>query len=286
MGTKPVRIDNRKHQKARRRRQTAATRAVVIVVVLVLVAVLAVAGITRHHKKTQRAQNDTSVQAVSQTGNGQEEQNGTDSAQGQQTSQTEAAGETLAGTQVQSVTAKGYAIQVVDGVTYIGGVMIANKSYSLPESYAPGDLLPEVKEAFAVMQKAAAAQGLNIYISSGYRSYSRQQTLYNNYVKSDGKALADTYSSRPGYSEHQTGLCFDLNTIDDSFGNTKESAWLEQHAQEYGFIIRFPKGKDAQTGYQYEPWHLRYLGVDMATKVYNSGLSLEEYLGITSEYAD
>ena len=141
-------------------------------------------------------------------------------------------------------------------------------------------------DAFLAMQKAAAAQGLNIYISSGYRSYSRQQTLYNNYVKSDGKALADTYSSRPGYSEHQTGLCFDLNTIDDSFGNTKESAWLEQHAQEYGFIIRFPKGKDAQTGYQYEPWHLRYLGIDMATKVYNSGLSLEEYLGITSEYAD
>ena len=141
-------------------------------------------------------------------------------------------------------------------------------------------------DSFLSMQKAAAAQGLNIYISSGYRSYSRQQTLYNNYVKSDGKALADTYSSRPGYSEHQTGLCFDLNTIDDSFGNTKESAWLEQHAQEYGFIIRFPKGKDAQTGYQYEPWHLRYLGIDMATKVYNSGLSLEEYLGITSEYAD
>lgn len=280
MGTKPVRIDNRKRQKARRRRQTAAARAAVLAAALVLVAVLVVAGIIRHHKKTQTVQNDTSAQTVSQT------ENSTDTVQGQQTSQTEAAGETLAGTQVQSVTAKGYAIQVVDGVTYIGGVMIANKSYSLPESYAPGDLLPEVKEAFAVMQKAAAAQGLNIYISSGYRSYSRQQTLYNNYVKSDGKALADTYSSRPGYSEHQTGLCFDLNTIDDSFGNTKESAWLEQHAQEYGFIIRFPKGKDAQTGYQYEPWHLRYLGIDMATKVYNSGLSLEEYLGITSEYAD
>ena len=267
MGTKPVRIDNRKREKARRRRQTAAARAAVLAAALVLVAVLVVAGIIRHHKKAQTVQNDTSAQTVSQTENG-------------------TAGETLAGTQVQSVTAKGYAIQVVDGVTYIGGVMIANKSYSLPESYAPGDLLPEVKEAFAVMQKAAAAQGLNIYISSGYRSYSRQQTLYNNYVKSDGKALADTYSSRPGYSEHQTGLCFDLNTIDDSFGNTKESAWLEQHAQEYGFIIRFPKGKDAQTGYQYEPWHLRYLGIDMATKVYNSGLSLEEYLGITSEYAD
>jgi LAS superfamily LD-carboxypeptidase LdcB len=162
MGTKPVRIDNRKRQKARRRRQTAAARAAVLAAALVLVAVLVVAGIIRHHKKTQ---------TVSQT------ENCTDTVQGQQTSQTEAAGETLAGTQVQSVTAKGYAIQVVDGVTYIGGMMIANKSYSLPESYAPGDLLPEVKEAFAVMQKAAAAQGLNIYISSGYRSYSRQQTL-------------------------------------------------------------------------------------------------------------
>ena len=160
MGTKPVRIDNRKREKARRRRQTAAMRAAVFAAALVLVAVLVVAGIIRHHKKTQTVQNDTSAQTVSQT------ENGTDTVQGQQTSQTEAAGETLAGTQVQSVTAKGYAIQVVDGVTYIGGVMIANKSYSLPESYAPGDLLPEVKEAFAVMQKAAAAQGLNIYISS------------------------------------------------------------------------------------------------------------------------
>jgi D-alanyl-D-alanine carboxypeptidase len=136
------------------------------------------------------------------------------------------------------------------------------------------------------MQKAAAKEGLNIYISSGYRSYNRQVTLYNNYVKSDGVALADTYSSRPGHSEHQTGLCFDLNTIDDSFGNTAESAWLEKHAQEYGFIIRFPKGKESYTGYQYEPWHLRYVGVELATKIYESGLSLEEYLGITSEYAD
>ena len=130
MGTKPVRIDNRKREKARRRRQTAAVRAAV------LAAALVVAGIIRHHKKTQ---------TVSQT------ENGTDTVQGQQTSQTEAAGETLAGTQVQSVTAKGYAIQVVDGVTYIGGVMIANKSYSLPESYAPGDLLPEVKEALSLI---------------------------------------------------------------------------------------------------------------------------------------
>lgn len=185
-----------------------------------------------------------------------------------------------------AVTSKGYKIEVIDGATYIEGVLIANKSYPLPSTYNPGDLTSEVKEAFSKMQKAAASEGLNIYISSGFRSYERQVTVYNSYVQKDGKELADTYSSRPGYSEHQTGLCFDLNSIDDSFGNTAESAWVDKHAHEYGFIVRFPKGKDSATGYQYEPWHLRYVGVDMATKIYNSGLSLEEYFGITSQYAD
>ena len=185
---------------------------------------------------------------------------------------------------ISTVSSKGYSIEVIDGITYVDGILIANKTYALPSSYAPGDITPEVKSAFAVMQQAAASQGLNLYISSGFRSYERQSTLYNRYVNADGKALADTYSARAGHSEHQTGLCFDLNTIDDSFANTPESAWLEQHAQEYGFIIRYGKGKENVTGYQYEPWHLRYLGVDLATKVYNTGLSLEEYLGITSEY--
>lgn len=186
----------------------------------------------------------------------------------------------------QEVTAKGFSIQLIDGITYVDGVLIANKTYGLPEDYAPGDLTDEVKAAFEVLQSAAAKEGLNLYISSGYRSYTRQQTLYNNYVSKDGKEKADTYSARAGHSEHQSGLCFDLNTIDDSFANTPESKWLEKHAQEYGFIIRYPKGKEPQTGYQYEPWHLRYLGVDLATKVYNSGLCLEEYYGITSEYAE
>lgn len=184
------------------------------------------------------------------------------------------------------VTAKGFSIQLIDGVTYVDGVLIANKTYGLPQAYAPGDLADEVKEAFEAIKNAAAKEGLNLYISSGYRSYTRQQTLYNNYVSKDGKELADTYSARAGYSEHQSGLCFDLNTIDDSFAYTPESKWLEKHAQEYGFIIRYPKGKEDKTGYQYEPWHLRYLGVELATKVYESGLCLEEYYGITSEYAE
>ena len=91
---------------------------------------------------------------------------------------------------------------------------------------------------------------------------------------------ADTYSARAGHSEHQTGLAFDVGKIDDNYGNTKEGVWLKNNAHIYGFIIRYPKGKEHITGYKYEPWHIRYLGVDIATKVYNKGVTLEEYLGI------
>lgn len=169
--------------------------------------------------------------------------------------------------------------------TYIQGILIANKTYALPKTFDPG-VDPEAKAMFDKMQKAAAQEGLNIYISSGYRSYSYQVKVYNSMVKAYGKKYADEVSARPGYSEHQTGLVFDLNTIDLSFGNTKESKWVDAHAHEYGFIIRYPEGKEAITGYSYEPWHLRYLGVENATKVFNSGLTLEEYLGITSKYPD
>ena len=121
-------------------------------------------------------------------------------------------------------------------------------------------------------------------MSSAFRSYDYQNTLYNNYVSWYGKEQADTFSARAGYSEHQTGLAIDVNTIDDSFAYTPEAVWLAQHAHEYGFIIRYPKGKESITGYQYEPWHIRYLGIETATAVYNSGLTLEEYLGIDSYY--
>lgn len=170
--------------------------------------------------------------------------------------------------------------------TYIQGILIVNKTYSLPPTYAPGDLDPAVKEQFAVMQKDAAALGLNLYISSGYRSYDYQKRIYNNNVAAYGVEKTDTFSARPGHSEHQTGLAFDLNTINDAFALTPESDWVKEHAHEYGFIVRYPEGKSHITGYKYEPWHLRYLGVDTATAVYNSGLTLEEYLGIDSVYAD
>lgn len=169
------------------------------------------------------------------------------------------------------------------GPTYIGGILIANKTYSLPTNYNPG-LDPTCKGQFDKLRKAAAAEGLNIYLSSGFRSYDYQKRIYNNYVRIHGQAKADTFSARPGHSEHQTGLAIDVNTVTDSFGATPEAAWLAAHAHEFGFIIRYPKGKEHITGYKYEPWHIRYLGVDTATKVYNSGLTLEEYLGITSCY--
>ncbi|MDO5339573.1 MAG: M15 family metallopeptidase [Eubacteriales bacterium] len=199
----------------------------------------------------------------------------------------------------KGTTSKGFKIQEINGATYIDGVLIANKTYALPQDFIPTNpdqpvnadrsstcLDKTLMSAWNTMLKDATANGLNIYIASGYRSYNYQVNVYNRYVKSDGVALADTYSSRPGNSEHQTGLCFDLNSIEDSFQYTNEGKWVNDNCYKYGFCIRFPKGKDSATGYQYESWHLRYVGVDLATKLYNNGdwLSLEEYFGITSEY--
>lgn len=184
-----------------------------------------------------------------------------------------------------TVTTSAVPVKNDSGVTYIQGILIANKTYGLPEDYNPG-LDSEAESAFNTLSEAAANQGLDIYLSSGFRSYETQVRIYESYVDSYGKESADTFSARPGYSEHQTGLVIDVNTIDDSFAGTPEAEWLAKHAHEYGFIIRYPKGKESITGYKYEPWHIRYLGVEKATEVYNSGLTLEEFLGIDSEYKD
>ena len=180
---------------------------------------------------------------------------------------------------ITGFTANNYPIYNIDGI------IIANKTYSLPESYNPGSLLAECETAFSKMKADAAKLGLSVYISSGFRSYASQKSIYNRYVNKDGKALADTYSARPGHSEHQTGLSIDLNTITQAFGRTREGKWVAQHCHEYGFIIRYPEGKSHITGYNYEPWHLRYVGVEAATKIAASGLCLEEYYGITSSYS-
>ena len=170
-------------------------------------------------------------------------------------------------------------------LTYFSGILVVNKTYALPADYAPG-VNADAQAAFDEMQADAAAEGLNIYISSGFRSYDYQAGLYQRYVDKDGKEEADRYSARPGHSEHQTGLAFDLNSIDVSFADTKEGKWILRNCYKYGFIIRYPADKEDITGYKWEPWHIRYLGKETAQSVYDSGLCLEEYLGITSQYAE
>lgn len=171
-----------------------------------------------------------------------------------------------------------------NGMTFVDGILIVNKTYSLPSTYAPG-VSAVAQNAFDEMVSAAAKDGITLYINSSYRSYDEQKNLYDGYAYERGTEEADKVSSRPGHSEHQTGLAFDVNTTELSFEGTPEAEWLANHCHEYGFIIRFPKGKEAETGYIYEPWHIRYLGKENAEKVYKSGLSLESYLGITSDYA-
>lgn len=173
----------------------------------------------------------------------------------------------------------------VTNATYIQGILIANKTYALPSDYNPG-VDPTANSALNEMINGAAADGVSLWIASSFRSYEKQAALYNNYVARDGKAEADRYSARPGHSEHQTGLAFDLNSLEQSFGETKEGKWIAANCWKYGFILRYPQNKEAQTGYMYEPWHVRYVGYDVAKNVYNSGLCLEEYLGITSVYSN
>lgn len=173
-----------------------------------------------------------------------------------------------------------------DGITYIDGILVLNKTYGAPENYGPGGLTEETQAAFDELCAAAAEDGLNIYLASGYRSYYTQQELYNDYVYTYGQDIADTFSARPGHSEHQSGLAIDVNTIDDAFGATPEAAWLAEHCHEYGFIIRYAEDKVDITGYKYEPWHIRYVGKEIAAEVSELGIALEEYLGIDSVYAE
>ena len=179
--------------------------------------------------------------------------------------------------------AEGHNVEVRNGITYIDGILIVNKSYSLPSTYDPGPD-NEAMEAFTRMANDSWGDGISLFICSGYRSYAEQEAVYNRYAGERGTDEADRVSSRPGHSEHQTGLAMDINTTEFSFEGTSEAVWLEEHCADYGFIIRFPKGKELQTGYEYEPWHIRYVGIENAKKIKASGLCLEEYLGISSHY--
>ncbi|TXK80065.1 D-alanyl-D-alanine carboxypeptidase family protein [Paenibacillus sp. N3.4] len=178
---------------------------------------------------------------------------------------------------------------------------LVNKQNSLPSDYEPSDLVyPDVafvfsekiekrkmrKEAAGALEKlfaGAKKDGISLAGVSAYRSYATQKSVFQRYVLKDGEEKAKTYSAVPGTSEHETGLAIDVTGSDgkcaaeDCFGGTKEANWLEKHASEYGFIIRYPKGKAAITGYQYEPWHIRYVGTDLSKEIVSKNVTMEEY---------
>jgi D-alanyl-D-alanine carboxypeptidase len=183
--------------------------------------------------------------------------------------------------------------------------VIVNKFIHLPFTYTPNDLVyPNVqflsneqtdkrkmrKEAAKALERlfqGAQKDGIHLSGVSAYRSYSTQQWLFQHYVNRDGYAAAVKYSAIPGTSEHQTGLAIDVSGEDGKcaasscFANTKEAKWLSKHSAEYGYIVRYPKGKESITGYKYEPWHIRYVGpAAMAAEIRDRGITLEEFFDV------
>lgn len=179
---------------------------------------------------------------------------------------------------VGTVTAKINAPKPVvkDGVTTVGGIVIANKKISLPEDYGSG-LDRNAYNAFVRMKRDS---GFDMSIVSGFRSYERQVEVFEYWLEVDGAEKAEALSAVPGHSEHQTGLVIDVSSLEQSYGDTDEGRWLAENCHKYGFIIRYPEGKEDITGYAYEPWHLRYLGTSTAKLVRDSGLTLEEFLNL------
>ena len=163
-------------------------------------------------------------------------------------------------------------------MTYINGILLVNKTHELPSTYNPG-ANQEALDAFNNMKKEASKDGISLKIVSGYRSYETQAAIFKKNVNLYGEEKANTFSARPGQSEHQTGLAFDINSTKWAFADTAEAKWLAENCHRFGFIIRYPEGKEDITGYVYEPWHIRYLNVEVATEIKNLGVCLEEYLG-------
>ena len=188
--------------------------------------------------------------------------------------------------------------QGVETITDPDSLMVlVDKHHILPADYVPaleqlgagygsGSLRPEAAAAFRAMADAARTDGISLRSVSAYRSYQRQKNTYNSYLGQDSRALVDTYSARPGHSEHQTGLALDINVASTSahFENTPAFAWLEEHCAEHGFLLRYGQGQEEITGYRFEPWHYRYVGVEAATACMEQGLTLEGYLALQRAY--
>lgn len=171
--------------------------------------------------------------------------------------------------------------------------ILVNKFYKLNDEYVPNNLVKidkkygrerqiekTVYSAFIEMYNAIEKEGMSIYITSPYRSYNYQKNLYNNYVKVNGKEKADTFSARAGYSEHQTALAIDIaakNSMYTKFATTEEYQWMLKNCYKYGFILRYPKDKERQTGYMFESWHYRYVGKKIAKYIYENEITYDEY---------
>lgn len=172
--------------------------------------------------------------------------------------------------------------------------VVANKSRALePLNYNPSDLVAvgggqqlrqEAASALQQLMNAAQAEGLALRPMSGFRSYATQQTVYAREVAANGQAVADTQSAKPGHSEHQTGLAIDVGGggcgIEDCFGSTPQGKWVAAHAHEYGYIVRYTAGKEASTGYRPEPWHIRYVGKELAAELKRTNQTMEEFFGL------
>jgi D-alanyl-D-alanine carboxypeptidase len=186
-----------------------------------------------------------------------------------------------------------------DVLTLGSMTQLVNKTHGVPQDYEPADLVAvpldgirqiylrkEASDAMVSLFNGAAAAGLTLKCCSGYRSYDTQVSVFDSEAASNGLSQTEATTAPPGYSEHQTGLCADITSdsaglnLSEDFANTPEGQWLAANAHLYGYIIRYPKGMEGITGYTFEPWHIRYLGVDLATAVYNSGKTYEEYVNI------
>lgn len=174
-----------------------------------------------------------------------------------------------------------------------GHLLLVNKFYKLENDYVPSTLVKidkkygyermidkTVYNAFIDMYNDIEKEGMALFVTSPYRSYNYQQKLYNNYVTTNGQKMADSFSAKPGYSEHQTGFAVDLaskNSMYTKFQNTKEYQWMLNNCYKYGFILRYPKDKEKQTGYMFEAWHYRYVGKKVAKYIHDNKITYDEY---------
>lgn len=183
-------------------------------------------------------------------------------------------------------------------------MVLVNYKNQISKDYVPNDLVvPNIEFTFKEdnpkkqMRKPAAlaiekmfdeakSQGINLYGVSGYRSADRQKQIFDNRVEAVGEIKAREYVALPGESEHQTGLAMDIGKLDGNFGQSEEGEWLRNNAHNFGFILRYPEGKGHITKINYEPWHFRYVGINPAKEIYNSGLTLEEYLDDVPSYKE